>query len=178
MGLVHDHRKAAPTLTRDRLQVLGGELLDRRHDDPRALGDGILELTRGAVDLLHHPLRLLELRHGALQLPVQHHPVGDDDGGIEHRLVVGVVQLDRMMRQPADGVGLARARRMLHQIVVAGAMLSRMRNRPAHRVELLEAREDHLLPLTRRFQVHELADHVQQHAREKIASPQSPARYR
>lgn len=73
--LVHDHRK----------------LLQRGDDDCFSNLQRLLELTRGGVDVLDHPQRLFELAHCALQLAVEHLPVGDDDDGVENAPVIGVV---------------------------------------------------------------------------------------
>lgn len=139
----------------------GRKFLDRRDDDARALGNRLFELPGRAVDLPHNALRLLELRDRALKLTVEHNPVSDDDRGIKDWLIGGVMQLDRMMGEPADGVGLAGACRVLDQVIVAGALRAGVGDQIAHGVELLEAREDQNLALAGDFQVHELPDHIE-----------------
>jgi len=42
------------------------------------------ELGDVDVDLLHHPVVMLELIDGVLELTVEHHPVGDDHHLVEH----------------------------------------------------------------------------------------------
>ncbi len=76
---------------------------------------------RGAVDLLHDTGYLLKLRDSALKLTVQHDPVGDNDRGVEDGVVIFVVKIDRLVRQPADRVRLARSGRVLDQVAYSRA---------------------------------------------------------
>ena len=110
------------------------ELLQRRDDDP-----GGVALQRGPqllgvlVDLHDRARRVLEPGHGGLQLPVQHHPVGDHDDLVEDRLIhpqpgrlhrLGQIPVQRRgvqpgqrVRGPGDRVRLPRPGRVLHQPV-------------------------------------------------------------
>ena len=78
-------------MARQRAEVFGRELLDRRYDDTRAALQRILQLSRGAVDLLDHAFGLLELRDGILKLAVQHDAIGHDDGRTENPRVGGSI---------------------------------------------------------------------------------------
>ena len=80
-------------------------------------------------DDLDHALRALEVEERLLQLRVDDVAVGDDQHRVEHLLVVGVVQLGEEVRRPGDGVGLARAGRVLDQVFAARAL--RAARRPA-----------------------------------------------
>ena len=84
---------------------------------------------------------MVELIDRVLQLLVKHTPVGDDDDAAVHLLVFGVVQRGEPMCQPADGVGLAGARRVLHKVGVPDTFLQRRVQQRAHRVPLVIARE-------------------------------------
>ena len=75
-----------------------------------------------ALDGRHHAGRALEVEERLLQLRVDHVAVGDHQHGVEHLLVLRVVQLGEKVRRPRDGVGLARAGRVLDQILAARAL--------------------------------------------------------
>ena len=116
---------------------------DHRHRVLQRLG----QLPRALVDLLHHAALVLELVDRVLQLLVEHHPVGHHDHAVEDPLILGVVQRRQSMRQPADGVALAAARRVLDEIVVADALAPGRVHQRAHGLKLVVAREDHRLLL-------------------------------
>ena len=79
-----------------------------------------LQLGGILIDFLDHALGLFELLDGVLQLAVENAPVCDYDDGIEQTLGVSrfLVEGSQLVRQPGDGVGLARAGRMLDKIVL------------------------------------------------------------
>ena len=122
------------------------ELLQRGDDDRLARLQCLLELARGGVDVLHHSQRLLELADGALQLAVEHAPVGDHDDGIEHAAVGGIVQGGELVSEPGDGEALAAAGGVLDQIALSNPAAARVGDQPAHAVELLVTREDQVPP--------------------------------
>ena len=64
------------------------------------------------------PVRVLELVDRVLQLPVEHHPVGDHHDLVEHLRVGRVVQRREPVREPGDRVRLARPGRVLDQVVL------------------------------------------------------------
>src|SRR5699024_7633748 len=100
---------------------------------------------------------------GGLELFVQDGAVGDDDGLVEDggvglktlgdggRVqqgdVGGGVQGGESVREPGDGVGLARAGRVLDEVVVSGAVACGVGDHTAHGVPLVEAGEDDGVPL-------------------------------
>ena len=139
--LVHDHREA---LSRELSDLLGddGELLERGDDDRPARFEGLPELARGLVDVLDHAEGLLELPDGALELAVEHAPVGHHHDRIEDPPVVLVVQHGELVGEPGDGEALAAAGRVLDQVALAGAVVAGVADEPADAVELLVARED------------------------------------
>ena len=139
--LVDDDREA---VAGQLLHLVGDhrELLERGDNDRLAVLQRLAELPRGGVDVLHHPFHLLELAHGALELAVEHAAVGDDDDGIEDAAVPGVVQDGKLVRQPGDGVALARSRAVLDQVALPRPPGPRVGHQAAHRVELVVARED------------------------------------
>ena len=141
MRLVHDHREA---LAREPADLLGddGELLQRGDDDRAAGLEGLAELARGLVDVLHHAEGLLELPDGALELAVEHAPVGHHDDRVEDPPVFAVVQHRELVGEPGDGEALAAAGRVLDQVALAGAVAARVADELADAVELLVARED------------------------------------
>ena len=114
---VDDHREP---LAGKRSDLLGDhrELLERRDDDPLAGFQGRAELLRILVDLLDHPERLLELGDRALKLAVEHAAIRDDDDGVEHRAIVGVVEGGELMREPCDRVALAAPGRVLDEVAL------------------------------------------------------------
>ena len=168
MGLVHDHGKAPARKLAD---LLGddGKLLQRGDDDGPACLQGLAELARGLVDVLHHAQGLLELPDGLLELAVQHPPVGHHHHRVEDPPILPVVQHRELVGQPGDGEALAAARRVLDQVVFTGAVVARVVHQPAHTVELLIARKDQGAPaglapvIVLRFHlVDELPDEVEQ----------------
>ena len=95
MCFIHDHREAfARQLTHtvhDHAKFLQGT-----HDDTLAVFQRRLEILGGHAviggDIDQHALGLDHLRQGALQLPVDHAAVGNNDHRTKHRLAVGRVQ--------------------------------------------------------------------------------------
>ena len=139
--LVHDHREALSGKLAD---LLGddGELLERGDDDGSAPLEGLLELARGLVDVLDDAEGLLELPDRALELAVEHAPVGHHHDRVEDPPVVLVVQHRELVREPGDGEALAAAGRVLDQVSLTGAVVARVAHEPTDAVELLVARED------------------------------------
>ena len=117
------------------------------------------------LDPLDHAVGVLELVDRVLQLPVQHHPVGDHHDLVEH-LVVARVQGGEPVRQPGDRVRLPRPGRVLHQVGVPRPLVAGGGLQPADRVPLMEPREDHrrrllATPSGRLLDVDEPAQQVQ-----------------
>ena len=141
MRLVHDHREALAGQLAD---LLGDdrELLQGGDDDGPARLEGLAELARGVVDILHHPEGLLELPDAALELAVEDPPVGHHHDRVEDAPVAAVVQHRELVGEPRDGEALAAAGRVLDEVAFAGAVVARVPHEPAHAVELLVARED------------------------------------
>ena len=123
------------------------ELLQRRDDDRHGVLERLGELPRALVDLLHDAALVLELVDRVLKLLVEHHAVGHHDHAVEDALVGRVVQRRQPVRQPADGVALAAARRVLDEVVVPHALAAGGIHQHAHRLKLVVAREDHRLRL-------------------------------
>ena len=122
-----------------------GEFLQGGDDDRHARFQRLGQLARILVDLLHYALTVVELVDSVLQLAVEHHPVGNHHHAVEDALVPLVVQGGEPMRQPADSVALAAARRVFNQIVMADALAARCRHHLPYRLQLVVAGEDHLL---------------------------------
>ena len=113
------------------------------------------------------------------QLAVQHPAVGDDDNGLEDLLVPGVMQPRQAMRQPGNGVGLARARAVLDEVVAPGAVSPHVLQQLGHHVQLVIPGEDHPLGLYRaglfvllHLQVEVLVQNLQQAVLAKHLLPQ------
>ena len=83
MGLINDDREP---LAGERAHLIRDdrEFLKSGHDDRFAVLQGLFELTRSGVDVLHHPDRLLELPDGPLELAVQDSPISNDDDRVKH----------------------------------------------------------------------------------------------
>jgi hypothetical protein len=86
--------------------------------------------------------RALEVEERLLELRVDDVAVGHHQHRVEDLLVLGVVQLGEEVRRPGDGVGLARARRVLDEVLAAGPVAQHRGLELAGHVELVEARED------------------------------------
>ena len=145
MRFIDDHCEPPPRQLAD-LRRDYREPLQRGDDDRLARLQCLLELARGGVDVLHHSQRLLELADGALQLAVEHAPVGDHDDGIEHAAVGGIVQGGELVSEPGDGEALTTAGGVLDQIALSNPAAARVGDQPAHAVELLVTREDQIPP--------------------------------
>ena len=145
MRLVDDHGEALAGKLAD---LLGddGELLQRGDDDRAPRFQGLAELPRGVLDVLHHAEGLLELPDGALELAVEHAAVGHHHDRVEDAPVVAIVQHREPVGEPGDGEALAAAGRVLDQVALAGAVVARVAHEPAHAVELLVAGEDQEAP--------------------------------
>ncbi len=141
MRLVHDHREALAGQLAD---LLGddGKLLQGGDDDRPPSLEGFAELPRGLVNVFDHAEGLLELPDGALELAVEHAPVGHHDDRVEDAPVATVMQHRELVGEPGDGEALAAAGRVLDQVALAGAVVSSVAHEPAHAVELLVARKD------------------------------------
>lgn len=107
LRLVHNDGEGPIPLTGNLFQMLGGKFLNGGDDYTGTLRDGLFELFRRTVDPANHSLRLLKLCDGALKLAVEHNAVSDDDCCVEHRLIIRVMQINRMVSEPADGVRFA-----------------------------------------------------------------------
>ena len=102
-----------------------GERLDRADDDLLVAGKRLGQLAAlaavVALDRGDHAGRPLEVEDRFLKLRVDHVAVGDDEHGVEHLLVLRVVQLGEEVGRPRDGVRLARAGRVLDEILACPA---------------------------------------------------------
>ena len=115
------------------------ELLDGRHDDALAVGDGLGELSRvlrpgDGVPHLH------ELLDGVAYLLVEDAPVGDDDHRVDHG-PPEPLERDELVRKPGDGVRLAAARAVLDEVALADSVPAHVGEDGLHAVELVVARE-------------------------------------
>ena len=81
------------------------------------------------------------------KLRVDHVAVGDHQHGVEELLVLRVVQVGQEVRRPGDGVGLARAGRVLDQVLAARPFRQHGGLQLPRGVELVKAGEDDLLDL-------------------------------
>ncbi len=124
------------------------EGLQRNDDDRGAVLqrlDELLRLDALALDPDDNAFLVLELVDRLLQLGIEHRAVGDDDHRGEHLAVGLVVQALEAVSEPRDGVGLARARRVLHEVVVARTLPARGIYEEVHRLPLVVARKDERL---------------------------------
>jgi hypothetical protein len=94
------------------------------------------------LDTRDHALLVLDLVYGVLELPVEHHAVGDHDHGVEDFPVPLVVQAGEAVGEPGDAVGLAAAGGVLDQVAPARTLGAGGVGEPAHGVELVEAWEE------------------------------------
>ena len=139
--LVHDDGETLPGEPAD---LLGDhrELLERGDDDRLARLQRLLELARGAVDVLDHAEGLLELADGLLELSVEDPAVGHHHDRVEDAAVVLVVQGRELVGEPSDGEALAATGRVLDQIALPGTVTAGVAHQSAHAIELLIARKD------------------------------------
>ncbi len=142
VSLVNDQSEALARQLGDFLHGVDAKLLERGHDDRLAGLEGLLELTRGRVDVLDDAQRLLELTHRGLELPVEHAPVRDDYDRVENTIVGGVVEGGQLVREPRDGEALAAPGRVLNEVPLASARHTRMSHELADGVGLLVPRKD------------------------------------
>ena len=149
--LVGNHREALALGRRQFLYRLQGERegLDGADDDFLAVLQCLGKLLALAAVLAgnggHHAGSALEVEDGFLQLRVQHVAVADHQHAVEQLAVLYIVQVGQKVRAPRDGVGLARAGRMLNQVTLAGAVLQHVGHQRTRSVELVVARENHAL---------------------------------
>ena len=73
--------------------------------------------------------------------------IGHHNHAVEDALIRRVVKRRQSVRQPADRIALAAARRVLDEVVVTYAVTSRSVHEHSHRLELVVAGEDHRFPL-------------------------------
>ncbi len=125
----------------------------QRHDDYRGFGaeclDQLLGLHALALDAHDHAFLVLELIDRFLQLRVEHGAVGDDDHGVEHLLLLLVVQACQPVCQPGNRVRLARACGVLDQVVMPRSLPTTGVHQLIDGFPLVVTREDkHSLRLT------------------------------
>ncbi|MDP2823093.1 MAG: hypothetical protein Q8O52_10520 [Sulfuritalea sp.] len=151
--LVGDHREA--------FALGGGQLghgfegkgkgLDGADHDFLVAGKCLGQLAALAAVLVgdrgDHAAGALKVEQRFLKLRVDDVAVGDHQHGVEDLLVPRIVQLGEKVRGPRDGVGLARAGRMLNEILAARPVVEHGRLELARHVELMVAGEDDLLDL-------------------------------
>ena len=117
------------------------ELLHRGDDDLLAKLKVVLQLLC-ALAVGNDVLGFREQLDVVLELGIQHAPVCHYHHGIKQiRGARGVVLLHQLIRQPCDGVGFARASRVLNQVSLAHPFLLGIRQNAAHHVELVIAGE-------------------------------------
>ncbi len=139
MRLVDDDREAAIPVQRADIVEDEGEFLNRRDDDLLAVGDeapqvaGMLGVADGRADLR-------ELLDGVADLLIENAPIGDHDHRVEYLAFV-LGEPDQLVRQPGDGVRLARSRRMLDQHPPPRALRPGIGQQLADDIELMETRE-------------------------------------
>jgi hypothetical protein len=86
-----------------------------------------------------NPWGAVDLADRLLQLRIQDVAVGDDNDGVEHRLVGLVMQHRQPVGQPGNAVGLAGACRVLDQIPASWPLLTRCLNQIRDCLPLMEA---------------------------------------
>jgi hypothetical protein len=92
-----------------------------------------------------NPWGAVDLADRLLQLRIQDVAVGDDNDGVEHRLVGLVMQHRQPVGQPGNAVGLAGACRVLDQVPVSWPLRTGCLDQLGHGLPLVEAREQHRL---------------------------------
>src|SRR5271157_6641503 len=93
---------------------------------------------------------LRELLDGVLDLFVEHPAVGYYDDGVKDRAGI-LLQPDKLVTQPGDGVALAAAGGVLHEVASARSSRARIGQEPVNYPELVVAREYLLLFLPSLF---------------------------
>ncbi len=144
MGLIDDDG-VAPVRQGLHLVLNEAELVDGGDNDRHPGGQGPGELGGVGVDLLNDTALVLELIDGVLQLLIEHLAVGQHHDRVIDLAIPIVVQRGQPVGDPGNGVGLARARRVLRQEVRAGARHPGRRQQSPYAIPLVIAREDHRL---------------------------------
>ena len=143
MSLVDDDAKTLVfQLTADGFQYVG-ELVDDGDDDFLAAAEVVAQCL-GTVSPCHQVLQPLESNNVVLYLVVEVDAVGDDNDAIEQGLC-SVEQADKLISEPSDGVGLARASRMLDQETLTYPVRLGLGEKLANAVELMVAGPNHTL---------------------------------
>jgi hypothetical protein len=123
-----------------------GEGLDGADDDLLVARQRLGQLAALAAFLLgdvrHHAGGALEIKQGILKLRIDDVAVRHHQHAVEDLLVARVVQLGEEMRGPRDGVGLARAGRVLDQVLAARPVGKHRRLQLAGHVQLVKAGKD------------------------------------
>ena len=91
----------------------------------------------------HDPVGVLELVDRVLQLPVQHHPVGDHHDLVEHLACRSSCRFDSRCASQAIVFDLPDPAECCTRYVVPGPSSRAAASRPQHGVPLVEPREDH-----------------------------------
>jgi len=141
VGLVDDEGVTAVGQRLD-LVLDEAELVDGRDDDGGSALERRGELVGAFVDALDHAGLVLELVNRVLQLLVENRSVGQDHDRVVDLLVTFIVQARQPVGQPGDGIGLARARRVLDKEIGPGPARSGSSNQPPHAVQLMVPGED------------------------------------
>src|SRR6266851_6103369 len=115
--------------------MVGRELLNGGDDDARTVVDCFLKLAGSTVNFLDDAFRLFELRHSVLKLSIEDYAISHNDRRIEYWLIGRVMQVDGLVRGPADGIGFAGPCRMLNEVVAARPEAARVCHHLPHRIK-------------------------------------------
>ena len=88
---------------------------------------------------------LVELPHGSLRLAIQNTPVRDDNDGVEHPPVLGIMQDGKLVGEPGNNEAFAASRRMLDQVTLTRRATARVSEHPTNGITLMITREDQRL---------------------------------
>ena len=142
MSLIDNHSK--PLVRCLGLATDVRELLNGGRDYLGTAVDSIAQATGTGIviDTHHHAGTVLHTLYVCGKLGIQVSTIGEHNHRVEYAGVVGSMQAGQAMRQPCDGIALARTRRMLNQVVFTGAALFCIGRKRPYGIQLMEAREN------------------------------------
>ena len=94
----------------------------------------------GITPFIHHtnhPCLMFNSHYCLLELPVHHYPVRTNNNIIKYDFILLIMQRCQSVRQPCNGIGLARTSGMLYQIILAGTRCRHLCQRLSDDIQLM-----------------------------------------
>ena len=143
MRLVNDNGKFTP-FQAVKILIRKQELLYRTNDNTLFIVDSVRQTARTLfiVNGFHQAGRMVETVNRVLQLTIQNHTVGDNDNGIEHSVIVIIVQRRQTIRNPSNRIRLTATSRMFDKITSSRTHFFHFGNEFFNNVILMITREN------------------------------------